>query len=80
MTNQRIPLSEPQWVNGQRAVTVYWKVLNDRYRIIHLNEHGTVRILIQQVKGATVVMSRVKMRNVRGRRNEEVSAAAQQRI
>lgn len=49
---KEITLSEPQWVNGQRAITVYWKGPNDRYRIIHLNEHGTVKNPNPAGKGA----------------------------
>jgi len=29
--------------NGQRSITVFWRGSHSRYRIIHLNEWGTIR-------------------------------------
>ncbi|MED3687293.1 hypothetical protein P4534_00340 [Peribacillus butanolivorans] len=36
-------ISEPMWVAGVRTVKVYWRGPKERYRIIHLNEFGTVQ-------------------------------------
>ncbi len=38
-----IQLSEPRYINGVRAITVYWEGPMDRYRLIHLNEWGYTR-------------------------------------
>lgn len=42
-TVEEITVSEPEWIQGKRTVRVYWKGPHDRYRIIHLNEMGTVK-------------------------------------
>jgi len=38
-----ITLSSVRTVNGARTITVYWEGPRSRYRIIHLNEWGTVK-------------------------------------
>lgn len=47
-----ITISNPMWVNGVRTVKVYWKGPKNRYRIIHLNEWGTVKNPNPRGKGA----------------------------
>ncbi|USK43725.1 HK97-gp10 family putative phage morphogenesis protein [Cytobacillus oceanisediminis] len=37
-----ITISEPMWVRGKRTIKVHWRGPKGRYRIIHLNEWGTV--------------------------------------
>ncbi|GAA0491293.1 hypothetical protein GCM10008986_16740 [Salinibacillus aidingensis] len=49
---EEITLSKPYWENGARTIKVYWKGPNDRYRIIHLNEFGTVKNPNPDGKGA----------------------------
>lgn len=36
-------LTEPMWVAGERVIKVRWRGPHGRYRIIHLNEYGTVK-------------------------------------
>lgn len=38
-----ITISEPMWVRGKRTIKVHWRGPKGRYRIIHLNEWGTVK-------------------------------------
>lgn len=38
-----VTLSRPYSLNGVRTIKVHWKGPKDRYRIIHLNEFGTVK-------------------------------------
>ncbi|ENH96722.1 hypothetical protein J416_09499 [Gracilibacillus halophilus YIM-C55.5] len=40
---EEMTLSKPFWEGGTRTIKVYWKGPHDRYRIIHLNEFGTVK-------------------------------------
>lgn len=47
-----ITISEPMWVKGTRTVKVHWRGAKERYRIIHLNEWGTVNNPNPKGKGA----------------------------
>lgn len=47
-----ITISEPFDANGIRTVRVHWKGPKNRYRIIHLNEFGTVKNPNPRGKGA----------------------------
>ncbi|GKU81203.1 HK97 gp10 family phage protein [Niallia sp. NCCP-28] len=47
-----ITISEPMWVKGTRTVKVHWRGPKERYRIIHLNEWGTVKNPNPKGKGA----------------------------
>lgn len=49
---EEITISEPMTVSGARTVKIYWKGPKDRYRIIHLNEWGTVNNPNPRGKGA----------------------------
>ncbi|SDM14753.1 HK97-gp10 family putative phage morphogenesis protein [Sediminibacillus halophilus] len=49
---EEITISKPMWVEGTRTVKVYWRGPHDRYRIIHLNEWGTVQNPNPAGKGA----------------------------
>jgi len=51
-TIDEITISEPMWVNGSRTIKIHWKGPKDRYRIIHLNEFGTVKNPNPKGKGA----------------------------
>lgn len=51
-TIDEITISEPMWVAGVRTVKVHWRGPKDRYRIIHLNEFGTVKNPNPKGKGA----------------------------
>ncbi|MDF1997594.1 hypothetical protein [Peribacillus frigoritolerans] len=51
-TIDEMTISEPMWVNGSRTIKIHWKGLKDRYRIIHLNEFGTVKNPNPKGKGA----------------------------
>lgn len=42
-SQDEIQVSEPRYINGVRAITVYWEGPMDRYRLIHLNEWGYTR-------------------------------------
>ncbi|USK48869.1 hypothetical protein LIT38_20380 [Bacillus sp. CMF12] len=47
-----INISEPMWVRGKRIIKVHWRGPKGRYRIIHLNEWGTVKNPNPRGKGA----------------------------
>ncbi|MED3650610.1 hypothetical protein [Heyndrickxia sporothermodurans] len=49
---EEITISEPMWVNGVRTIKVYWRGPKERYRIIHLNEWGTINNPSPPGKGA----------------------------
>lgn len=39
---EEITISEPFWEQGKRTIKVHWRGPKQRFRIIHLNEYGTV--------------------------------------
>lgn len=45
-------ISEPMWVGDKRTIKVHWNGPHGRYRIIHLNEWGTVNNPNPKGKGA----------------------------
>jgi HK97 gp10 family phage protein len=47
-----ITISEPMTIGGVRTIKIYWRGPNNRYRIIHLNEWGTVKNPNPRGKGA----------------------------
>lgn len=47
-----ITISEPMWQADDRIVKIYWSGPKNRYRIIHLNEWGTVKEPNPRGKGA----------------------------
>ncbi|TYR81114.1 hypothetical protein FZC66_04420 [Priestia megaterium] len=47
-----ITISEPMIIGGVRTIKVHWRGPKDRYRIIHLNEWGTVKNPNPEGKGA----------------------------
>ncbi|WP_299090347.1 hypothetical protein [uncultured Metabacillus sp.] len=47
-----ITISEPFWVGDVRTIKIHWRGPKERYRIIHLNEWGTVKNPNQKGKGA----------------------------
>ncbi|MGI8351678.1 hypothetical protein NiCM35_18140 [Niallia circulans] len=49
---EEITISEPTGKAGQRTVKVHWRGPHGRYRIIHLNEWGTVNNPKPRGKGA----------------------------
>ncbi len=51
-TVKEITISEPFTENGTRMIKIHWKGPKERYRIIHLNEWGTVRAPNPPAKGA----------------------------
>ncbi|MET1176923.1 hypothetical protein ABG775_02915 [Peribacillus simplex] len=51
-TIDEITISEPLWLSGARTIKIHWKGPKDRYRIIHLNEFGTVKNPNPEGKGA----------------------------
>ena len=51
-TVDELEFSEPHTVDGVRMITVHWKGPKGRYRIIHLNEFGTVNNPNPRGKGA----------------------------
>lgn len=51
-TVDEVTFSEPQTINGARTIKVYWKGPKNRYRIIHLNEWGTIKNPNPAGKGA----------------------------
>ena len=49
---EEVTIGEPKTVVGKRRVNVHWKGPHGRYRIIHLNEWGTVNNPNPKGKGA----------------------------
>lgn len=47
-----ITISEPMLIGGVRTIKVHWRGPKGRYRIIHLNEWGTVKNPNPKGKGA----------------------------
>lgn len=48
-------ISEPMTLNGVRTIRIHWNSSHGRYRIIHLNEFGTVKNPNPPRKGAIAV-------------------------
>ena len=42
-TIEEITISEPFTLNGVRTIRVHWKGPKGRYRLVHLNEFGTIK-------------------------------------
>ncbi|MEK4565191.1 hypothetical protein MKX54_11005 [Alkalihalobacillus sp. FSL R5-0424] len=51
-TVDEITVSKPFVVNGEVQIKIHWRGPNNRYRIIHLNEWGTIRNPSPPAKGA----------------------------
>jgi hypothetical protein len=51
-TIAEVTISEPMFVGSTRVIKVHWKGPHGRYRIIHLNEWGTVKNPNPRGKGA----------------------------
>lgn len=51
-TVDELTFTEPYWKDGIRTITVHWKGPKGRYRVIHLNEYGTVNNPNPRGKGA----------------------------
>lgn len=49
---EEITVSEPMWEGNVRTIKVHWRGPKGRYRIIHLNEFGTVKNPNPRGKGA----------------------------
>jgi hypothetical protein len=49
---EEMTISDPLWVSGVRTIKIHWRGPKDRYRIIHLNEFGTVQNPSPRGKGA----------------------------
>jgi len=47
-----IVISKPMTLNGARTVVIHWRGPKNRYSIIHLNEHGTIKNPNPRGKGA----------------------------
>lgn len=35
-----LTFSEPRWIGTERVITLHWRGVNDRYRVVHLVENG----------------------------------------
>ncbi|MGG4289958.1 hypothetical protein ABEW81_19360 [Priestia megaterium] len=47
-----ITISEPMTIGGVRTIKIHWRGPDNRYRIIHLNEWGTIKNSNPRGKGA----------------------------
>ena len=47
-----ITVSKPETLNGKRTIRIHWKGPENRWRIIHMNEYGTVKNPNPRGKGA----------------------------
>lgn len=57
-TYDEITVSEPFTQGGDRLIKVYWKGPHGRYRIIHLNEWGTIKNPSPRGKGKIAIALR----------------------
>ncbi|WP_244895456.1 hypothetical protein [Evansella clarkii] len=57
-SRDEITFSEPMDYGGKRTIRVHWKGPEGRYRIIHLNEFGTVKNPNPKGKGAVARAAR----------------------
>lgn len=69
-----ITLSKPHTVGGERRITVHWRGPKKRYRLIHLNEHGTVNNPKPRGKGAIARAMRNSERAYRAAVKKEMEA------
>ncbi len=51
-TLNEVTFTEPYDLLGTRTITIHWKGPSNRYRIIHLNEFGTIKNPKPKGKGA----------------------------
>lgn len=51
-SKNEITISEPMDIQGVRTIKIYWSGPKKRYRIIHLNEFGTIKHPNPRGKGA----------------------------
>lgn len=71
-----ITIGEPEWVGKTRTIKIHWRGPKGRYRIIHLNEWGTVKNPNPRGKGA---IARA-MRNAENAYREAVIQAVREGI
>lgn len=57
-TVKETDISNPMTIQGVRTIKIHWKGMHGRYRIIHLNEFGTVKNPNPPRKGALAVALR----------------------
>ena len=70
-SKEEITIADPITLNGNRVVRIHWKGPEGRYRIIHLNEWGTVKNPNPRGKGAVARA----MRNAENAYRETVKKA-----
>ncbi|MBO1513259.1 hypothetical protein [Metabacillus bambusae] len=49
---EEITISGLEWIGGKRTVRIHWRGPEERYRVIHLNEFGTIQNPNPKGKGA----------------------------
>lgn len=64
-TVNEVTIRKPYTVDGVRQVTIHWKGPKGRYRIIHLNEWGTVRNPNPRGKGKIALALRISEKKYR---------------
>lgn len=52
---EEITIAGPVWENGKRIVKIHWRGPHGRYRIIHLNEWGTIQNPNPRGKGKVAI-------------------------
>lgn len=57
-TEEDISISNPMTIQGARTIKIHWNGPHGRYRLIHLNEFGTVKNPNPPRKGAVAVALR----------------------
>lgn len=75
-THDEVTATEPETVGGVRTIKIHWMDGHGRYRIIHLNEFGTVKNPNPSGKGA---IARA-MRNAESAYREAIKKAVQEGI
>jgi|SRR5699024_8319997 len=75
-TAEEIYKSEPMTMAGVRTIKIHWNGPHGRYRIIHLNEFGTVKNPNPPLKGA---IARA-MRNAESAYREAIKKAIQEGV
>lgn len=71
-----ITIGKPETVGGQRRIAIHWKGPKNRFRIIHLNEFGTVNNPNPAGKGAIARAMRNSERAYKAAVKRELEALA----